>query len=248
VVPFGQRVPIEEELSVLGLPEVRLRVRADEPVAIVAVRICDVAPDGTSLLVTRGVLDLTHRHGHDRSTAMPIDEPVDVTIRIDALGHRFAVGHRLRVAISSSYWPWIWPTPSPTCIEVIGGEITLPLLADDTHEIDMGEPRSGDEARIDVVSRDADEPDYLLGRVRYVDLDIEATESGHNEQDPPPDARVRVVRGCELRRDDWQVRVEADATMTCPDGVTFEVTSQLRAWEGDRLVADRSHVVRVRRP
>ena len=45
-------------------------VAADRPRALVAVRLCDVAPDGSSLLVTRGLLNLTHREGHDATAPL----------------------------------------------------------------------------------------------------------------------------------------------------------------------------------
>ncbi len=56
--------PLEEPLDVLGFPEVELTLESDRPEALIAVRLCSVAPDGSSLLVTRGLLNLTHRDGH----------------------------------------------------------------------------------------------------------------------------------------------------------------------------------------
>src|SRR4029450_68229 len=56
--------PLAERIELLGFPEVTLALAGDRPQALVAVRLCDVAPDGTSLLVTRGLLNLTHRDGH----------------------------------------------------------------------------------------------------------------------------------------------------------------------------------------
>ncbi|MGG7381587.1 CocE/NonD family hydrolase C-terminal non-catalytic domain-containing protein, partial [Escherichia coli] len=46
--------PLEEPLEILGFPEAVLTVTVDRPLALVACRLCDVAPDGSSLLVTRG--------------------------------------------------------------------------------------------------------------------------------------------------------------------------------------------------
>ena len=50
--------------------------RADRPAAQVCVRLCDVAPDGASTLVTRGVLNLTHRESHWRAVAARAGAPV----------------------------------------------------------------------------------------------------------------------------------------------------------------------------
>ena len=48
-------------LSLLGHPRLRLRLRSSQPVASVSAKLCDVFPDGTSSLVCRGFLNLTHR-------------------------------------------------------------------------------------------------------------------------------------------------------------------------------------------
>ncbi|WP_374112493.1 CocE/NonD family hydrolase [Streptomyces sp. CC210A] len=84
-------------VEVLGHPVVRLAVRADGPAARVTVRLCDVAPDGTSVLVARGTV--TGASGTH-------------TVRCGATGHAFPPGHRIRVAVSSAYWPWVWPLPA----------------------------------------------------------------------------------------------------------------------------------------
>ena len=38
--------PLTESLEILGAPVLELELASDKPVAMVAVRLCDVAPDG----------------------------------------------------------------------------------------------------------------------------------------------------------------------------------------------------------
>jgi hypothetical protein len=73
------------------------------------VRLCDVAPDGSSTLVTRGVLNLNKRHGRDRNDPMEAGVEQQVQVALVSTGHSFPAGHRLRIAVSSAYWPWVWP-------------------------------------------------------------------------------------------------------------------------------------------
>ena len=49
----------------------QLELSVDRPWALVAVRVCDVAPDGASTLIARGLLNLSRREGHDRTVPMP---------------------------------------------------------------------------------------------------------------------------------------------------------------------------------
>ena len=88
--------------QIVGFPVLRCIVRSSQPVAQLAVRLCQVFPDGTSAQVTRGLLNLTHRHGHgtDAVAAMPVDTPCAVTVRLNAVAHTVPTGCRIRVAVS----------------------------------------------------------------------------------------------------------------------------------------------------
>ena len=85
--------PLDEPLEILGHPRVVLELEVDRPLALVAVRLCDVAPDGSSLLVTRGVLNLTHRESHERPEPLEPGRRYEIAVPLDVIAHSFAAGH-----------------------------------------------------------------------------------------------------------------------------------------------------------
>ncbi|MER5926463.1 CocE/NonD family hydrolase [Streptomyces mirabilis] len=101
--------PLTERVEILGRPRVRLRLDSATPRANVVARLCDVAPDGSSTLVTRGVLNLLSRHGRDRAVEWTPGTYEDVEFELSGIGYAFPPGHRVRVAVSDAYWPWVWP-------------------------------------------------------------------------------------------------------------------------------------------
>ncbi|TLS45238.1 CocE/NonD family hydrolase [Streptomyces montanus] len=107
-VCFDSRT-LEERVEVLGRPRVRLRLDSATPRAHVIVRLCDVAPDGTSTLVSRGVLNLLSRQGRDRAVEWQPGTYETVEFELGGTGYAFPPGHRIRVAVSDTYWPWVWP-------------------------------------------------------------------------------------------------------------------------------------------
>lgn len=117
---------VDEELEIAGYPVVQLRVSASQPIAAVALRLCDVAPDGTSTLVCRGFLNLTRRAGMDTAVPMSPDEVCAVTVDLDATAWRWAAGHTLRLALAGADWPNIIAPPAPVTLTVRGGELILP--------------------------------------------------------------------------------------------------------------------------
>ena len=140
--------PLEAPLEIMGFPEVTLRLAVDKPAALVCVRLCDVAPDGCSKLVTRQVLNLTHRDGHERPTPLTPGERYTVTVALDSTAHAFGAGHRLRVGVSTDYWPWVWPSPEKVVLSLFTGgtsRLVLPVRpprADDALLAPFGAPES----------------------------------------------------------------------------------------------------------
>lgn len=126
--------PLEAPVEILGRPGVDLRVVVSAPVATVVVRLIDVAPDGAAALVTKGMLNLTHRDSHEAPEPVVPDEPVDVHVDLEATSWLFDPGHRIQVAITGSDYPYLWPSPLPYEAAVLVGPgapsaLSLPVLA-----------------------------------------------------------------------------------------------------------------------
>lgn len=122
--------PLTGEESLLGNPEAHLRLQSTTPRANLIVRLCDVAPDGESTLVTRGVLNLAKRNGWERADPLEREETYAVSVSLAAGSYVFGAGHRIRVSLSASYWPWVWPAPESgtLLIDPRHSRLDLPIL------------------------------------------------------------------------------------------------------------------------
>ncbi len=128
--------PHDAPLAILGRPRAILALASSVPVIGVAVTLADVAPDGASHLVSKGMLNATRRHS--LTDPEPLEPGVVETLAIDldATGWRFAAGHRVRLAIAGADWPNVWPTPELADLEVHRGSpepsrLILPEVPDD---------------------------------------------------------------------------------------------------------------------
>ena len=61
---------LEESMTLLGRPQIKLAVSIDRPLGNIAVRLVDVHPDGTSHRVSWGVLNLAHRQDNESLSEM----------------------------------------------------------------------------------------------------------------------------------------------------------------------------------
>jgi hypothetical protein len=121
LVPSYTSDPLDEPLDVLGVPVAVLSWSSPVPVATAVVRLSDVAPDGTPIQVTSGILNLTHRDGHEVPEPMPAGLPVRIEVPMRGCGYRFLAGHRVRLSVASAAWPIIWPSPEPAVHELHHG-------------------------------------------------------------------------------------------------------------------------------
>jgi hypothetical protein len=119
--------PFSEPVEILGAPELSVVVAADEPTAFLVARLCDVAPDGGSRLVTYGARNLTHDDGHGRCRPIEAGRPIAVKLRLGDMAYSFPRGHRLRLALSNASWPLIWPSPAPVRITLFTERSSLSL-------------------------------------------------------------------------------------------------------------------------
>ena len=249
--------PLERRIEIFGAPVVELEIAADRPQAFVAIRLCDVSPDGKSARITFGLLNLAHRNGHETPEVLTPGERQRVSIQLDDIAYALPPGHRLRVAVSTAYWPMIWPSPEAATVTIFSGasELLLPLRAPRPETLrpfepaETAPPHQADCLRPEQQSRTV-ETDPETGEVvtRILGDFGEFKEKNHGlasgsvcretyriDPDAPLTARVDIHWTQTLHRDDWSVRTEAFSAMTA-DAETFYITGRLEAYEGDQLV------------
>ena len=264
--------PLAEPLEILGFAQARLALAVDRPVAHVAVRLCDVAPDGASLLVTRGLLNLTHRNGHEDVAPLQPGERYDVAVGLDAIGQAIPAGHRLRVAVSTAYWPWAWPSPETVTLTLHAGagcRLELPVRApraEDAELAPFAEPEQSAPLEVEVLRSDptrrtltrdmatgAHELAFTWdvgGQRRLVadatEMDDTNVTSYRIVEGDPLSASVRVRCSSALAHDGWQARVATDSAMTAT-ATEFVVTHVLEGYEGEERVFARTWTLRFPR-
>jgi putative CocE/NonD family hydrolase len=255
---------LTERCEILGAPVVRLAVSADRPVAMVAARLSDVAPDGRATRVTYGLLNLTHRDGHDEPRPLEPGQVCEVRFELNGVAQAFPPGHRIRLSLSTSYWPLAWPPPEPATLSVHTGRSTLTLPVRPVAESDevsgrpFGEPEgtpplattrlSPAEQRW-TVSRDLVAYHSALdivknsGTIRYDDIGLEVTRDVHEcyrsvaDEFCSPEAETEWV--VTFERGEWSARSETRTRVSCTP-TEFVIDATLDAYEGARRIVSRN--------
>ncbi len=249
--------PLAEGLDLLGAARLRLRLSSDQPLGFVVARLNDVAPDGSSVRIAHGMLNLCHRDSMEHPAAMPVGQEVEVEVVIDQTAYRLAPGHRLRVALSTTYWPFVWPSPKAAVLTVTAGQLVLPVHAGSDAEWDAPPPRHAPPLAVRELrppkARRVIEEDMLAGtrtlvvetdEGRYENLshglisDETLVERWEIKPDDPLSARATHVWEQKRARGAWNIRTRAEAEMTAT-ATHLRMVARLIAWEGEVKVFER---------
>jgi len=263
--------PLEQPLAILGNPVVRIRVQSDQPVAKLAVRLNEVKPDVKSWNVSYGVLNLTHRNGHEHPQPLEVGRTYDIDVPCYFTAHRFSRGSRIRVAVSESIWPLVWPSPRPVTLQITTGasRLTLPVRPGETTEPTPDIPVQRDLVQkqvsanpqalrnYQVTQTGPDEKGHVLIHKRLRQppetlADIGTTVSGGSDwymsitEGDPNSSLWRLEWFDNRERGTWRTSTRSGMELTSTPE-EFRIRESIRAMEGDKIVFERSWDNRIKR-
>ncbi len=153
--------PLKDDVEILGFPWAEAKVASDHPVANLMAVLSATDPDGSSTLVSFGVLNLTHRQLHADPAPMVPGQPEMVTVQLNVIGQKFAKGQRIRLALSTSLWPMVFPSPEPVTLTISpGARLILPMRpvkASDSDLPDFLAPEGAAPLKTKTISKGASE-------------------------------------------------------------------------------------------
>ncbi|WP_216216716.1 CocE/NonD family hydrolase [Amycolatopsis aidingensis] len=255
---------LTERHEILGAPVVELEFTVDQPVAMVAARLSDVAPDGRATRVTYGLLNLTHRAGDAEPAELEPGRRYRARVSLNGVAQAFPPGHRIRLSLSTSYWPLAWPPPRPVRLTVFPGRcaLTLPMRAvadsDEVTPHPFDEPEGAPPLRTTVlqpgkqrwnVVRDLIDYHSALhvikdsGTVLLDDIGLEVTQRAEETYgcvgEDFTSARGEVAWTTGFRRGGWNAWAVTRTILTCTT-TEFRIHAQLDAYEGEVRVLSRN--------
>jgi putative CocE/NonD family hydrolase len=252
--------PLAAPLEIFGTPEIELELAIDKPQGFVCVRLCDVWPDGQSVRVSYGFLNLAHRDSHEHPSPVPVGQWLKVKVKLDDCAHAFRQGNRLRIAVSTSYWPMIWPAPEPVHLTLQAGKCRA-ILPERPHRAETAPhfepPDSAPPLKLETVRKGSNirrlEQDLGSGEWKLVIEDDfgETRDTTHGlvsggagretwrvHPDDPLQAVGETHWTMTVSRPGWSTRTETYCRLRA-DRTRFFLEARLEAYEGDKLVLER---------
>ena len=261
--------PLVKDIDLVGAAVLKLKLSADKPVAHVAVRLNAVWPDGAVSRLSYAVLNLCHRDCHEHPAPLVPGKAYTVKVQLDDVACKVPKGHRLRVAISTSYWPLIWPAPEAVALTVHTGAsfidlpvrkarrgekapVFSPAVASSPVElIQLAKPFNKREVTID--QRTGEQRLEIVddfGRSTIAEHGLTSWACGRESYsilpNDPLSARAECHWSEERSRGDWKVRTETWSAMTASK-THWHVTGRLEAYEADKKILAREWDKKIKR-
>jgi hypothetical protein len=245
--------PLAEPLEIMGRPRLRVSFSVNKPVAQLVARLCDVAPSGVSQRITFRPLNLTHRDSHAIPELLVPGQRYEAEIALNECAHHLRAGHQLRLALSTSYWPLVWPAPeaAEVTLHLEGCQLILPerRVTAEIAPQNPGAPRDYPILQSEVLRAPGGHSnthvlqdgtlvldsfdDYGKAVNPYHGLMVGSHVSMHYAIHPDDPASAVFASDWQFTfaRDDWQVTIDTENKMTC-DAENFHLWRRVTAREG----------------
>ncbi len=250
--------PLEEDLHIIGMPVAQIELKVNRPVAMIALRLSDVAPDGKTTRVTFGVLNLCHRDDHEHPKKLRPGQKYTIKVKLNDIGHIFPAGNKIRLSASTSYFPMAWTPPQLVMMHIYGREsfLTLPVITGKGDKEVKFQPAEGAKpsSRKEIihtprykwnVNRDlikdeeSMEVDKNEGTFYLKDIDLEISQQTQEKysvrKDSLDSVKAETKSQRSLKRGKWNVQTLTH-TILSSDEDNFYLHATLDAYESDKRI------------
>lgn len=246
-------IRLEEPLELLGRPRLKFAFTVDKPAAQLVARLCDVSPEGVSQRITYRAFNLTHFASHETPELLVPGKVYEAEFALNECAHRLRAGHRLRLALSTSYWPIVWPSPELATVTLLLSRSALQLpVRSVTEEIEPNNPGPAieyptleskqvrptvgtSERRIlgdgTVVLETFDDFGQTENPTHGLVVGSNVHETYSIHPDDPASAKFGAKWRFTFERGDWRVAIHTEQTVAC-DPKTFHLHRKISAFEG----------------
>jgi putative CocE/NonD family hydrolase len=246
--------PLADDVTLVGIGEVCLDLALQGPTALLAIRLCEVRQDDISARVTFALLRVV------RPPGTAAGQRFSLRCALKSVAYVFARGRKMRLALSSAYWPMAWPEPAPAGLSIWPETVQLRLpglpYAASVDPAPFGPPEQADPLPHEVVEVASDtrmmhqdaktgsltlevagkRQTTRLGELVFGGASAETYRIGMNGSAV---AQANFRRASFMQRPSWDVRLETSVQIErSADGLTMH--SHLTAFESGETIFERA--------
>lgn len=256
-------LPVQgDPFDIIGTCVAEFEVSTDAGNGLLAVRLCDVSPDGSSTLITYGIMNIAQRDGREAQADVQPNTPYQLSLTLNDIAHRVLPGHTLRIAVSNAMFPMAWPVAEnhTLTLHLHNCKIRIPnadLTASDAARVVFQQPRVAQAAPVEIVEQGRPSriiKEDLSNGVRTLTLreefgeyhlssaDITVTGFSQDQFEINDTDVTTASAAYEFKmgytREGWDVATTGKMVMTC-DAHSFSLRGEVRAYDSGQEIYHR---------
>lgn len=242
---------LDEPLILCGKAGLEVDIAFDSPSAMVILRLNEVAADGRSARITFGI------HRLERPD-VPAGQAFKVVLPLKGVAYRFSPGCRVRLALSTTYWPMAWAEPGQGAVKLFAHTAVFRLPSRPDSVLDRAQPfgpaRSASALAHEVLAAEVTSRqvlwdaasgthrltmDAIRQKTRIGELSFDG--EGHETYDigaTPESAHWKAVRTQRYHRTGWHIELQSETSLRWQDDALV-LTSRYEARENQQVVFER---------
>lgn len=250
---------LKEDIELIGFPTVTMELKSDLPLANLSVRLLDLT--NTSKLVSWGQLNLNKYIGTmEKPELLKVGEKYRIEIKLDCIGYKFLKGHKIRIALSTTDWPSMWPldeTPTLSfeekdfclALPILGNFSTVEFPKSESvkpidREIVREESRSRNIIH-DIVNNIWTIDDFSDEGERKIEGLIMGSKNWNEWKIggiPSTNSKWELT----LKKPNWEILIKTDSLMTVDQG-NYILKNHLIAYENNQQVFEKDWSTTIKR-
>ena len=250
---------LDASIRIVGRAVLTVKLVSSVAQTQIAVRLCDVHLDGASTKICHGLLNLSHRNSDEKPETVEPGSPVEVRVVLDETAYNLPPGHKLRIAISNSYWPFVWPAAVQSTINIMNGSIDVPIhqSVNLTDEYSFKPPKEL-EGWEHIVLREGSYNKVIQNDLSQNSITIEINSDAGRVKDSthhlvtdqvtkevwsinaidPLSAKGLIEWTQEISRNDWVTAIDTNCSMSADENY-FYIRGSITAKESDKVIFNR---------
>ena len=247
----------DTDVVFMGQPELTISLSADKPIANAFVRLSVVHENGEVRRISYNPINMNHDETHETATPLKDGEVRTFNVALDMIGEKIIAGARLRLSISSAYFPMCWSNPEHTTISVHTKEtkLTMPILENSTELVNDLPDNEGSKPNPKTTVSDGEysrkvDIDADTGMVSTILIDRSGASKFDNHgltfkmnnvdiisvlPNDPTSAKLDSSYETVWQRDNWKCSSKTHHIFTC-DKENFYLEVSLTAFEDEKEI------------
>ena len=227
---------LKNDKIILGKTFLNVELSSDKNFGLIAARLCEIDQYGNSNLITFGILNLSQIKGKNINYKIKANKRYKVMIELNDTGYKFKKNNKIRISLSTSYWPMAWPLQSKFTLKIYlkNSSLVLPVKKELNNYKSFQRPKNLEPIKNKILIKpkrkreiinnlENNDKKYFVedyfGKIKLINanliMDNYTSQEYYLNENDPLSARAEYNFKYNFNRTNWLINIDGKIILTC---------------------------------